>query len=107
MTTTITPPDRSLDQCMEALARANEIRLARANLKRDLKAGRVSASAVIADPPEWAETMTLFKLLLATPRYGHQMVNTALNRTGISPSKTLAGLTDRQREAILRHLGGR
>ena len=106
MSTTTAPP-HSLDQCMEALARANVIRSRRATMKRDLKAGRVSASAIIADPPEWAETMTLFKLLLATPRYGHLMVNAALNRTGISPSKTLAGLTDRQREAILRHLGGR
>ena len=100
-------PPHSLEQSMEALARANVIRSRRATLKRDLKAGRVSASTIISDPPEWAETMTLFKLLLATPRYGQQMVNTALNRTGISPSKTLAGLTYRQREAILRHLGGR
>lgn len=106
MSTTTAPP-HSLDQCVEALARANAVRTRRATLKRDLKAGRVSASAIIAGPPEWAETMTLFKLLLATPRYGQQKVNTALNRTGISSSKTLAGLTYRQREAILRHLGGR
>ena len=37
-------PVRSLDQRMEALRRANEIRVERAQLKRELKAGDVSAS---------------------------------------------------------------
>ena len=33
-------PERSLNQRMDALKRANEIRTQRARLKRDLKAGR-------------------------------------------------------------------
>ena len=32
-------PERSLNQRMDALARANQIRIKRAQLKRDLKAG--------------------------------------------------------------------
>ncbi len=44
-------PERSLDQRMDALSRANEVRVLRAQLKRDLKAGRVSIGALLLDPP--------------------------------------------------------
>ena len=40
-------PVRSLDQRMEALQRANEIRVRRAQLKRDLKSGCVGHRAVL------------------------------------------------------------
>ena len=38
--TSAAAPERSLDQRMEALKRANDIRTERAQLKRDLKAGQ-------------------------------------------------------------------
>ena len=44
-------PERSLDQRMEALRRANEIRSSRAQLKRDLKNGTVAIGSIIADAP--------------------------------------------------------
>ena len=37
----VAAPERSLVQRMEALERANEIRTRRAQLKRDLKGGRI------------------------------------------------------------------
>src|SRR5207302_749250 len=40
-------PERSLTQRMDALQRANEIRSRRAQLKRDLKAGRQSIHALL------------------------------------------------------------
>jgi hypothetical protein len=42
-------PERSLDQRIDALSRANEVRALRAQLKRDLKAGRVSIGALLRD----------------------------------------------------------
>jgi hypothetical protein len=39
-------PERSLDQRIDALSRANEVRALRAQLKRELKAGRVSIGPV-------------------------------------------------------------
>ena len=36
---------------MDALGRANEVRALRAQLKRDLKAGRVSIGALLIDQP--------------------------------------------------------
>ena len=49
-------PERSLLQRMDALQRANEIRTRRAQLKRDLKAGRVSIQTLLTSPPEYVET---------------------------------------------------
>ena len=46
-------PIRSLDQRMEALKRANDIRVRRARLKRDLKDGRVQIDQILSNPPEY------------------------------------------------------
>ena len=51
MSATFTPPTRTHDQRMTALENANHIRLARATLKRDIKAKRTSASS---DPRDTA-----------------------------------------------------
>jgi hypothetical protein len=56
-----------MDQRMDALRRANEVRALRAQLKRDLKAGRVSIGALLLDPPPFLETAKVFDMLLALP----------------------------------------
>ena len=48
---------------MEALSRANHIRVRRAQLKRDLKAGRVRIGDVIADPPDEVLTAKVYDML--------------------------------------------
>ena len=45
-------PERSLVQRMEALQRANDIRSRRAQLKRDLKAGRQPIHELLLEPPD-------------------------------------------------------
>jgi hypothetical protein len=50
-------PLRSLDQRMEALRRANAVRVERARLKRELKSGDVSAREVLTrEPPRYLMT---------------------------------------------------
>ena len=49
-------PERSLDQRMEALRRANDIRSKRAQLKRDLKGQKVKIQTLLMDPPEYVQT---------------------------------------------------
>ncbi len=98
-------PQRSTQQRMEALTRANEIRTRRAQLKRDLKAGRADVRPLIADPPEYLETMKLFDLVLAMPKLGRTKVNKLFATARISPSKTIGGLSERQRIAALHGLG--
>src|SRR3979409_349975 len=90
-------PERSLIQRMDALQRANEIRTRRAQLKKDLKASRVSIQALLDDPPDYVLTAKVFDMLLAVPKYGRVKVNKVLQQCRISPSKTIGGLSERQR----------
>jgi hypothetical protein len=97
-------PERSLNQRMDALKRANEIRTRRARLKRDLKAGRSQIHGLLLDPPEYLLTAKVFDLLLAVPKYGRVKVNRILTHCRISPSKTIGGLSERQRDELVRFL---
>ena len=90
-------PERSLDQRMDALNRANEVRALRAQLKRDLKAGRVSIGALLRDPPPYLESAKVLDMLLALPKYGRLKATKVLNGCRVSPSKTFGGLSERQR----------
>ena len=96
-----TTPERSLHQRMDALARANEIRTQRAQLKRDLKAGRLSIHTLLLNPSEYVETAKVFDMLLAVPKYGRVKVNKILAHCRISPSKTIGGLSERQRSELV------
>jgi hypothetical protein len=94
-------PDRSLQQRMDALQNANRIRTKRAELKRELKAGRRTIHDLLVEPPEWIETMKVFDLLLATPKYGRVKVNKILQQCRMSPSKTIGGMSQRQRTELV------
>ena len=94
-------PERSLVQRMEALHRANEIRTRRAQLKRDLRAGRANIRQLLLEPPDWVETAKVFDMLLAVPKYGRVKVNKILQQCRISPSKTIGGLSERQRTELV------
>ena len=94
-------PTRSHDQRMRALEAANEIRTRRAQLKRDLKAGRVQIEGLLLDPPEYLETAKVFDMMLAVPKYGRVKVNRILNQCRVSPSKTIGGLSVRQRSELV------
>ena len=100
----VAAPERSLVQRMEALERANEIRTQRAALKRDLKAGRRQIHGLLLDPPEYLLTAKVFDLLLAVPKYGRVKVNRILTQCRISPSKTIGGLSERQRGELVSYL---
>lgn len=95
------PPTRSLEQRREALDKANAIRVRRAQLKRDIKARLERVPVLLLDPPEWLETMKIFDLMLAIPKVGRVKVNQILVRHRISASKTIGGLSQRQRTELV------
>ena len=97
-------PERTRDQRMRALQRANEIRSRRAKLKRDLKAGKAKIETLLLDPPEYVLTAKVFDMLLAVPKYGRVKVNKVLVQCRISPSKTIGGLSERQRGELVAQL---
>lgn len=88
-------------QCMEALARANKVRLARAALKRDVSAGRRNITEVIMDSPWEVESMSLGELLCAQRRWGRARSRKLLSSTALSEGKRVGTLTDRQRRILV------
>jgi hypothetical protein len=98
-------PQRSLDQRLDALARANEVRSRRAELKGALKRGEASISQILAEPPDYMLTAKVMDLLMAAPKRGKVKSTRIMEQCRISPSKTVGGLSDRQRAALLDYLG--
>ncbi len=101
--TTGSAPTRSKQQRLEALEKANAIRVQRSRLKKDLAKGQVRIADLLAHPPQYAATERISVLLLAVPMYGQARVSRLLAKHGISESKRLAGLSDRQRQALIEH----
>src|SRR4051812_2460496 len=94
-------PKRGSSQCMQALARANKVRLARAALKRDISAGSRNISEVIMESPWEAESMSLGELLCAQRRWGRARSRKLLSSTALSEGKQVGSLTERQRRILV------
>ena len=101
-----TAPERSLDQRMDALARANGVRSQRATLKNDLKKGKAGIAGILASPPEFVLTAKVVDLLMAAPKCGRVKSAKIMEQCRISPSKTVGGLSERQRRDLLAFFGG-
>ena len=57
-------------QHLQALERANQVRLARAQLKRRVAAGQISATEIVLACPPEAEGMAVSDLLMSQRRWG-------------------------------------
>jgi hypothetical protein len=91
-------------QHMRALEQANRVRLARAELKRQVADGEVSAAEVIRSCPWEARSMDIAELLTAQHRWGRQRCRRFLAGIQISETKTVGTMTVRQREALASRL---
>jgi hypothetical protein len=92
-------------QHMQALQRANAVRLARAELKRRVAIGEITAGEVILEAPWEAESMTVSDLLTSQRRWGHTRCRKFLQCIPMSENKTIGSMTDRQRLALAEMLG--
>ena len=94
-------------QRLRALERANEVRLARAGLKRRIATGEVSAAEIIlASPPE-ASSWAVGDLLMSQRRWGTTRCRKLLMRLQIAENRQIGQLTDRQRRELASHLQAR
>jgi hypothetical protein len=93
-------------QHMEALRRANAVRLARAALKRRVGHGEISAADVILASPWEAESMSVGDLLTSQRRWGHTRARKFLQAVPMSENKPIGTMTDRQRRAVAGMLAG-
>ena len=87
-------------QHIRALQRANEVRLARAELKRGVAHGRIGVADVVLDPPWEAESMMIADLLMSQRRWGVTRCRKLLQLIPMSENKTVGSMTDRQRRAL-------
>jgi hypothetical protein len=94
-------------QRLRALERANEIRLARAGLKRHIADGHISAAEVILSPPVAARSWAIRDLLMSQRRWGSTRCRKFLLRNQINETKMIGALTDRQRRLLAGQLSSR
>jgi hypothetical protein len=91
---------------MRALAQANRVRLARADLKRQIAEGEITVADVILDCPWEAESMSISDLLMSQHRWGRTRCRRFLASIPMSETKAIGSMTDRQRHAVAAMLGG-
>jgi hypothetical protein len=87
-------------QYMRALERANEVRFARAELKRKVALNEIDVAEVILDCPWEAHSMAVGDLLVSQRRWGQTRCRKFLAQIPISEKKTVGSMTDRQRQTL-------
>jgi hypothetical protein len=87
-------------QYMRALERANQVRLARAELKRRVALGDMNVAEVILDSPWEAQSMAVADLLMSQRRWGQTRCRKFLSQIPMSEKKTIGSMTERQRRTL-------
>lgn len=93
------------EQRQAALDKAKETRAARAAIRTDLKAGRLSPAEAVAragDPVVGRIKVSTF--IRSLPGFGKAKAEKVMADLGIMENRRLAGLGARQREALLEQL---
>jgi hypothetical protein len=85
---------------MRALERANEVRLARAQLKRRIALGDIDVAEVLVRCPWEAQSMAVADLLMSQRRWGQTRCRKCLAQVPVSEKKTIGSMTDRQRRTL-------
>ena len=93
-------------QHMRALAQANRVRLARAELKRQVAEGETTVGGIVLECPWEAESMAIADLLLSQHRWGRTRCRRFLASIPMTETKTVGSMTDRQRRALAGRLRG-
>ena len=93
-------------QHMRALAQANRVRLARAELKRQVAEGESTVGDIVLECPWEAESMAIADLLLSQHRWGRTRCRRFLASIPMTETKTVGSMTDRQRRALAARLRG-
>lgn len=81
----------------EALAKANEIRRQRTALKAAIAAGEESLISLVRETPDYCETATVLTVCQWPKFYGRTKAVALLRRAGLSATRKLGTLTERER----------
>ncbi len=96
-------PELTPEQRQHALEKAAKARLKRAELKKDLKDGKITLSGVLkkAEKDETIAKMKVSALLASLPGIGAAKSKQIMEHIGISESRRIGGLGSHQKEALI------
>ena len=98
-------PAMTDEQRAEALKKAAETRARRAEVKADIKAGKLSAKKAFAKADDSAiGKMRVKQFIAAFPGYGKAKTEALMASIGIDESRRVAGLGSRQQEELIKAL---
>lgn len=93
----------TIPQWRQALNNANEIRLKRASLKRDIASGEKCMQDLFREMPEEIHKMPVYEMVKEIPRYGPYRASKVMLSLRISQSRTFGALTSRQIDECIRY----
>ncbi|MDR3052769.1 MAG: integration host factor [Coriobacteriales bacterium] len=99
-------PELSPEQRQAALKKAAEARTARKELREQVKSGKLTFAQVLAkagDPV--VDNIKVITLIESLPGYGKAKATKLLDELGISDSRRVRGLGDKQKVKLLERLG--
>ena len=98
-------PQLTAEQRAAALEKAAAARHARAELRENIKNGKVSLEEVLNSDDPVASRMKVSNLIESLPGYGKAKAAKIMEELGISATRRVQGLGVRQREQLLEQLG--
>jgi hypothetical protein len=96
--------DGKRPQTLMALELANDVRRQRAELRRQLAEGTLSAAQLLLDPPPAVRGWSIGELLVSQRRWGRIRCQKFLAMNKIGESKNVRDLTERQRRLLAEQL---
>lgn len=98
------PPKLSPEERARASAAGVIARRERSLIKEQISQGSISIFEAVNDPRESIQRMRVVELLTAVPGIGLKRATLLMERISISPSRRIAGLGDKQLQALRREL---
>jgi hypothetical protein len=87
-------------QAMQALAKANEVRVQRAADKRKIRLKQLDPLTILEQPPRHWHNAKVIELLLAMPYVGRRRAGNWLSMANVSSSKRLIDMTPGMRHRL-------
>ena len=94
-------PELTDEQRKQALEKAAAARHARAELREDIKSGKMTVADVLDSEDPIAARLKVSALIESLPGYGKAKAAKIMNELGISATRRVKGLGARQREQLL------
>jgi hypothetical protein len=97
-------PELTDEQRKQALEKAAAARHARAELRENIKSGKVTVEQVLNSDDPIAQRLKVSALIESLPGYGKAKAAKIMDELGISSTRRVKGLGARQREQLLEAL---